>query len=175
MKKIIVFYGVFFLVSAAECQPLFIEKKPELVNLLRTADQQRELIGALLEDKTIENVVISVDELNVTIKKLEQYREFFIAEKTKMGKLSDQESRCLSLVQELIRQLTNARLAYEQKIKNNASVRKIAISAGAAVTVFGGLMVLKAATGCDISISAALACGIAAGCVTGAITYYAKN
>ena len=143
----------------------------DLVDLFRVADQQIALVRAVIDNKELENNSLSLEQLTETIKNLESYREKMIVRKNK----SEAEVRCLSLAQELVRQLTNARLAYQQKMKNKESVQKIVISAGTAVAVFGGLLVLKTVGAFDINVSTAVACGIAAGCVVGAVTYYQKH
>ena len=167
--------GCFLNVPLCAAIPSLAEMQPELVELFRTADYQRELVRALLDNVEVKQSECSVEQVTETIKKLEKYRELFIGLKNKRGTLTEQENRCLALTQELIRQLTNARLAYEQKIKSNASVKKIALSAGAAGVVFGGLVLLKTINAIDISVTTIVACSVAAGCVTGAVTYYLKN
>jgi len=144
---------------------------PQLVDLFRKADQLLALVRAVIDNKEVEHNSLSLEQLTETIKNLESYREKMIVRKNK----SEAEARCLSLAQELVRQLTNARLAYQQKMKNKESVQKVVISAGTAVAVVGGLLVLKAAGAFDINVSTAVACGIAAGCVVGAVTYYQKH
>lgn len=142
-----------------------------VVDLFKSADHQIELVRALAENKELEHDTLSLNQIAQTIKKLEGYREKMIVQRYK----SDAENRCLNLAQELIRRLTNARLVYEHKLKSKESVQKIALSAGAAVTVCGGLLLLKTVGSFDISITTAVACGVAAGCVVGAITYYKKH
>jgi hypothetical protein len=146
--------------------------KTELVETLRRADLQREWLNALCENKEVDLKELSLDQLNETLTKLNMYQERLRAQEQKQGKLGEQERRCLELTQELARQLTNARLAYESKVNTTREVKKIAISAGAAVAVFGGLMLLNVLTPLDISWGTALLCGVATGCVVGAITHY---
>lgn len=145
--------------------------KRDLIEALRTADQQRDILCALLEHKEVDLKQLSLDDLNQTVTKLEGYRERILAQEQAEGSLGAQETHCLRLTQELIRQLTNARLSYQQRIQSNASMKKIAVSAGAAVAVFGGLMLLNFLTPLDVSVTTALLCGLATGCVVGAITH----
>lgn len=150
----------------------FSQYKADFVEVVHRADQQREWLHALLENKEVDLKELSLDQLSATTKKLESYKEKLLSQKHKYGRLSEQESRCLELAQELVRQLNNARLAYDAKVENTQAVKKIAISAGAAVAVFGGLMLLNVLTPLDISWSTALLCGVATGCVVGVITHY---
>ena len=150
----------------------FSHYKAELVETLHRADQQREWLHALLDNKEVDLKELSLDQLAATIKKLESFQDKLHAQKHKYGRLSEQENRCLELAQELVRQLNNARIAYDTKVENTQAVKKIAISAGAAVAVFGGLMLLNVLTPLDISWSTALMCGIATGCVVGVITHH---
>ncbi|MEI7580551.1 MAG: hypothetical protein WCJ17_02005 [bacterium] len=146
--------------------------KAGLVETLRRADLQREWLNALCENKEVDLKELSLDQLNETLSKLTMYQERLRAQEQKQGALSTQERQCLELNQELARQLTNARLAYESKVNTTREVKKIAISAGAAVAVFGGLMLLNVLTPLDISWNTALLCGVATGCVVGVITHY---
>ena len=145
--------------------------KRELIETLRIADQQRDILCALLDNKEVDLKQLSLDDLNQTVTKLEGYREQMMAQEQAEGSLGSSEGHCLRLTQELIRQLTNARIAYQQRIQSNASMKKIAVSAGAAVAVFGGLMLLNFLTPLDVSVTTALLCGLATGCVVGAITH----
>jgi hypothetical protein len=149
-----------------------ISFKKELVDTLRRADLQREWLAALCENKEVDLKELSLDQLNETVSQLNMYQERLRAYEQKHGKLSDQEHRCLELTQELARQLTNARLAYEAKVNTTREVKKIAISVGTAAAVFGGLMLLNVLTPLEINWGTALLCGVATGCVVGAITHY---
>ncbi len=178
MKKIIQYFVVVVgicvgLIDAApELPKKHLAFKEELITTLRRADLQREWLNALCENKEVDLQELSIDQLNETLNKLNMYQERLREQEQKQGKLGEQEKRCLELTQELARQLTNARLAYESKVNTTREVKKIAISAGAAVAVFGGLMLLNVLTPLDIGWGTALLCGVATGVVVGAITHY---
>lgn len=170
--SVLLSFSFFSLCGEAPSQDYaFVQFKKELVETFHAADQQSEWLNALMNHKEIDLSELSLTDVEKTVAKLESHIERLFAKKKQDGKLGEQESRCLALAQELVRQLTNARLSYQQRINSEESVKKIAISAGAAVAVFGGLMVLNLVTPLDISLSTALMCGIATGCVVGIITH----
>jgi len=155
--------------ATSDLLPKFRQK---LVETLRTADEQCEALRALTEHKGVKLEDLSMDEVEGTIAKLESYIDRLTTYRNESGALSDEEGRLLTLAQELVRQLTNARISYGQKIKTDASVKKIAISVGAGVAVFGGLMLLDSFTSLEISTTAALLCGLITGCVVGLVAHY---
>jgi hypothetical protein len=54
--------------------PSLAEMQPELVELFRTADYQRELVRALLDNVEVKKSECSVEQVTENIKKLEKYR-----------------------------------------------------------------------------------------------------
>ncbi|MDQ5940380.1 MAG: hypothetical protein QG632_106 [Candidatus Dependentiae bacterium] len=146
--------------------------KQKLVETFRAADEQCEALRTLVEHKGVKLEDLSMEEVEETTNKLKSYIDRLMNLQHDMGGLIDEESRLLVLAQELLHQLTNARISYTQKINTDTSVKKIAISVGAGVAVFGGLMLLNTLTSLDISVSAALLCGLATGCIVGMVTHY---
>jgi len=163
--------ALFSLLLMATISSLGADSRQGLVEALRLADGQRDALRALIDNKEVNLEKISIEDVGETIKKLEAYREQLLALEQDNGKLAEQEKRFLLLAEELIRQLVNARMGYQQRINSNASVKKIAVSVGAAAAVFGGLMLLNFVTPLDISVTTAALCGIVTGCVVGVITH----
>jgi len=169
---VIIALGTCLMLHGEAATEHFYAYKKELVETMRKADQQNEGLQALLNNKAVDLKELSIDQVTETIKKLEQYIERLIAQKQRYLKLGEQEARCLILAQELVRQLTNARIAYTQRVKTAETIKKVSISAGAAIAVFGGLMLLNTLTPLDITVSTALLCGVATGVAVGVITQY---
>ena len=133
-----------YLLSAAplhQKSPLF-DCKSELIHLLRRADQQRDWMNELIDKKEVDLSQLSLSQIKETVKKLEVYKERLMQAKDSGTYFGADEKRYLLLVQELIRQLTNAHLSYEKRMKTSYSVKKIAVPVGAAVAVTGGLLLL---------------------------------
>lgn len=177
MKKLFAFpLLVLFFVSSVMPQTPDVENKldvckTELVSLFHLADQQSEWMKALLEKKNVDLSDLSLDQIKNTIQKLSTYKEKLLSYRQTSESWGQTEQGYLMLVQELIRQLTNARISFEKRVSTSKSVKKIAVPVGAAVAVTGGLILLDLFTPLDIDLSTAVLCGMATGAAVGLVTY----
>lgn len=174
MKKLFAF--LFPLCVVMSCVYPTVEQeldacKSELVPLFHQADQQSEWMKALLDKKNVDLSELSLDQIKKTIGQLSTYKEKLMEYQQKSESWGQTEQRYLMLVQELIRQLTNARIAFEKRVSVGKSVKKVAIPVGAAVAVTGGLILLDLFTPLDIDLSTAVLCGVATGAAVGLVTY----
>lgn len=143
----------------------------ELVDDLRRADQEREWVHSLLENSSVDAHSFSIGQIKATLSKLESHQEALMQAQDSGRAFGEQERRYLLLVQELTRQLTNARIAYEDRIKTSDSVKRVAIPLGVGAAVAGGLLVVNMIADIGLDVSTALLSGAAAGAAAGVITY----
>lgn len=149
----------------------YAQMHPELFDDLRRADKEREWVHSLLKNHDVEARSFSIDQIKATLEKLVNHQEALMQAQDSGRHFGEKERRYLLLVQELIRQLTNARIAYEDHIKTSESVKRAAVPLGVGAAVAGGLLVVDMIADIGLDVSTALLSGAAAGAAAGVITY----
>jgi hypothetical protein len=146
--------------------------KSDLVSVFRSADQQREAFLAAVHGSSSHLGKDAIAELKKTREELEHYKEIMLEERSNAKQWSPEEKKAFSLIQELIRQLTNAELAYSKKVARRRAYRRYVIPAGTAVSVFGGLMLLSVLVpSFSVTWTRAALCGLAAGAAVALIAH----